>query len=111
MEEENMDGQCPTEEALKGSEENPYADLNEFADDLRKALKKCGADVMFAKNVYQDTGQSPVKEGEDFGEVLANLTLAYRHIEDAAMRLGKVKQALNGGENIYDKNTVGDPRK
>lgn len=38
-----------------------------------------------------------VKEGEDRGEVIANLTLAYRHIEDARMRLGKVYQARDGG--------------
>jgi hypothetical protein len=38
---------------------------------------------------------------------MANLTLAYRHLEDASMRIGKVKQARNGGESIYDKNVVG----
>jgi hypothetical protein len=42
-------------------------------------------------------------EGEDRGEVMANITLAYRHLEDAAMRLGKVLQARNGGVSIYDK--------
>lgn len=31
------------------------------------------------------------------GEAIANIMLAYRHIEDARMRLGKVYQALNGG--------------
>jgi hypothetical protein len=28
---------------------------------------------------------------------------AYRHLEDAAMRLGKVIQAKDGGKSIYDK--------
>jgi len=33
----------------------------------------------------------------DKGEVLANLTLAFRHLEDARMRLGKAIQASEGG--------------
>lgn len=40
---------------------------------------------------------------EDRGEVLANITLAYRHLEDAAMRLGKAIQAYDGGVSVYDK--------
>lgn len=40
---------------------------------------------------------------EDVGEEIANSMLAYRHAEDAVMRLGKVIQAYHGGENIYDK--------
>lgn len=43
------------------------------------------------------------KEGADVPEVKANIMLAYRHVEDATMRLGKVLQALNGGVSIYDK--------
>jgi len=39
---------------------------------------------------------------EDRGEEMANLTLAYRHVEDAVMRLGKFLQAQAGGVNIYD---------
>jgi hypothetical protein len=39
----------------------------------------------------------------DAGEIIANLTLSYRHLEDAAMRLGKVIQAHDGGKSIYDK--------
>lgn len=46
-----------------------------------------------------------VTEKENRGEVIANFTLAFRHLEDAKMRLGKVIQALDGGESIYDKLT------
>lgn len=35
-------------------------------------------------------------------EAYANLTLAYRHLEDASMRLGKAIQALDGGVSVYD---------
>ena len=41
-------------------------------------------------------------------EALANVTLAYRHLEDASMRLGKAIQALDGGVSVYDPaSTVG----
>ena len=39
----------------------------------------------------------------DRGEMHANITLAYRHLEDARMRLGKVIQAAEGGISVYDK--------
>ena len=31
-----------------------------------------------------------------------NVLLAYRHLEDAGMRLGKAIQALDGGVSVYD---------
>ena len=40
------------------------------------------------------------------GEALANLVLAYRHLEDASMRLGKAIQALDGGASVYDRATT-----
>lgn len=39
-------------------------------------------------------------------EAIANATLAYRHLEDASMRLGKAIQALDGGTSVYDKTQV-----
>lgn len=42
-------------------------------------------------------------EGENHGEAIANIMLAYRHMEDAKMRLGLVIQAMDGGVSIYDK--------
>jgi hypothetical protein len=39
----------------------------------------------------------------DYEEMHANITLCYRHLEDAAMRLGKAIQAFDGGVSIYDK--------
>lgn len=39
-------------------------------------------------------------------EAIANIMLAYRHLEDALMRLGKVLQALDGGVSVYDKSTT-----
>jgi hypothetical protein len=42
----------------------------------------------------------------DKGEMIANLMLSYRHLEDASMRLGKTIQAFDGGRSVYDKTTV-----
>jgi hypothetical protein len=42
----------------------------------------------------------------DRGEMLANATLAYRHLEDARMRLGKVIQAYDGGVSVYDRKAM-----
>jgi hypothetical protein len=39
-------------------------------------------------------------------DVGANITLAYRHLEDASMRLGKALQALDGGVSVYDRDTT-----
>lgn len=39
----------------------------------------------------------------DGNEAKANIMLAYRHLEDAKMRIGKAIQALDGGVSVYDK--------
>ena len=45
----------------------------------------------------------PLGSEVDRGEVIANIMLAYRHLEDARMRLGKAIQATEGGVSVYDK--------
>lgn len=42
----------------------------------------------------------------NWGETGANAMLAYRHLEDASMRLGKCIQAIDGGVSVYDKEQV-----
>jgi hypothetical protein len=34
-------------------------------------------------------------------EAKANIMLAFRHLEDCRMRLGKAIQALDGGKSVY----------
>ena len=41
-----------------------------------------------------------------WSEVHSNVMIAYRHLEDASMRLGKAIQALDGGISVYDKDQV-----
>ena len=51
--------------------------------------------------VFED-GNHPIEKEEDHDEMHANLTLAYRHLEDAAMRIGKAIQAFDGGKSVYE---------
>lgn len=64
------------------------------AEDVRAALLSIEDILKKGKEMHAAMSVGPT---EDRGEVMANLTLAYRHVEDARMRLGKVFQALNGG--------------
>lgn len=48
------------------------------------------------KQLTAPSAQAP-EEGQDRGEMIANVVLALRHLEDAAMRFGKAIQASEGG--------------
>lgn len=65
--------------------------------DLRVELKVMASVVKGLMNI------DITEPNANVPEVKANIMLAYRHVEDATMRLGKVLQALNGGVSIYDK--------
>ena len=60
-------------------------------EDFRRQIKV----VADALNMQRGAGNMP-------GEIGANVTLAYRHLEDASMRLGKAIQAIDGGVSVYD---------
>ena len=79
----------------------------------RRAIKVIAAQIKATKNsVLFNSEQSFLKgeEVQDAGEVIANIMLAYRHLEDASMRLGKAMQAADGGVSVYGKGTtVGAP--
>ena len=62
---------------------------------LRRKLKPLAEEVVALRG-----------DGEAPGEALANVMLAYRHLEDASMRLGKAIQALDNGISVYDKTQV-----
>lgn len=74
------------------------ATVEELAVEMRANIK---AQACRVKDMMRDMWGN--KEGADIGESKANIMLAYRHLEDAAMRLGKVIQAQNGGKSVYDK--------
>ncbi len=56
------------------------------------------ADVVAAlAQLKAEVSAADEREGQDKGEVLANITLALRAAEDSSMRLGKAIQAATGG--------------
>ncbi len=51
--------------------------------------------------LYSNLGELPDTVPE--GEMTAKIMLAYRHLEDARMRVGKILQAAGDGVSILDK--------
>lgn len=86
-----------------GAEEAPAqeAPIEEACRFLRVIIKDAGASTrrLMAHTVFANQQLT----GVDYGEMKANIMLAYRHLEDARMRLGKVIQAYDGGTSVYDK--------
>lgn len=69
-------------------------------EQFRSDIKKTASEV---KNCFDILKTQEADEIEDRWEMMANLMITYRHLEDAAMRIWKVMQAKNGGVSIYDK--------
>lgn len=65
---------------------------------LRHEIKRLAADVWGLSSEHLN-----VLAESDSEEMAKNLELAYRHLEDATMRLGKAIQAYDGGKSVYDK--------
>lgn len=72
---------------------------------VRAELKEVGKSVLALKRRHI-TDPSLTNDKELDSEAMANTIIAFRHVEDAAMRLGKVLQALNGGVSQYDNSGV-----
>lgn len=87
--------------------------MNDIERKLKQAhLAKAAADALRAdllaieKRIRDLRGVIPPladNTAVDMAELSANVTLAFRHCEDARMRLGKAIQALDGGVSIFDK--------
>lgn len=74
--------------------------IETWATELRQQWKQFCEEIKEFSSFIKNTEHL---EREDVWEEIANAMLAYRHAEDAVMRLGKVIQAYHGWENIYDK--------
>lgn len=85
---------------------DPALDVPAECKVLRSQAKALAAQVLEFKTrvAVATSGQSTIPvPAPDRGEMIANAMLAYRHLEDASMRLGKVIQAYDGGVSVYDK--------
>lgn len=72
---------------------------------IRSQIKETASQTKFLNDIVKK-GEHDKGPDEDTGEVIANLQLTYRCLEDASMRLGKAIQAHDGGISVYDKKTT-----
>lgn len=79
----------------------PTQSFANYCSEGRTEAKKLGEKL---KNIIANAKAQPEFDGMDKSEMIANATLAYRHCEDVALRLGKAIQAFEGGKSIYDSN-------
>lgn len=83
-------------------------EINEFTSRCslaRTEIKSIGKSILELKEVAVMMERPNYSESEvDKPEMIANVQIAYRHLEDAAMRLGKAIQAFETGNSIYDQN-------
>lgn len=73
-------------------------DIKSPCNELRAAILQLGEKVRYLHKHTEFECEQP-----KHSEMHANITLAYRHLEDARMRLGKVIQAFDGGVSSFDK--------
>jgi uncharacterized protein YhaN len=72
--------------------------------DFKEACYQLRAEVLPLEariKTIEETLRLFYNPGADQEEMKANLILAYRHLEDARMRLGKAVQAYDGGTSVY----------
>ena len=81
-----------------GPDEHVERTIKDDCFDARKELE--GLKVEVIELMDHDVFKS-VLPSNKVGEMKANIMLAYRHLEDARMRLGKVVQAYDGGQSVY----------
>ncbi len=75
--------------------------IEAICNSMRVSIKKEGERVFrLLKNPVFNSQETYDNQHE---EMKANIMLAYRHLEDARMRIGKILQAAGDGVSILDK--------
>ena len=78
-------------------------ELKQQCDNFRKRILGIAKDVKsLMKHSDFDDMTKQTYEGQH-DEMKPNIMLAYRHLEDARMRVGKILQAADDGVSILDK--------
>lgn len=90
-------------ESQQGTEGTTASTFTGVCNSIRADIKRSAAS---AKVLADHLKKGEAAPGEDQGEMIANLMLCYRHLEDASMRLGKAIQAHDGGISVYDRATT-----
>lgn len=100
----NIISQDQTQETGGGTTLGNTAPISKFKEDcfdLRGTIDVIKLNVKILKADSAINIKGSTDHPIDLPEILANLQLAYRHLEDARMRLGKAVQAYDGGESCY----------
>ena len=94
-----------SEAKAEAPQTTPAQSIVDHANVYRKGIKALAHGVLTFRHT---TAALEAVPGGNHGEIVANITLAYRHLEDASSRLGKAIQAADGGVSVYDcETTVG----
>lgn len=86
-------------------------DFEDKLTSFRKDIEQIGKQVLELKNhqlfnsarIEPGIVIKPYSKEADINEMMANIMLTYRKLEDARMRIGKVFQALDGGKSVYNR--------
>ena len=75
-------------------------------EDFKEMCFKIRENCLLVGEEIKSLMKHPCFDGEQsapnqHGEMKANIMLAYRHMEDLRMRLGKAIQAYDGGTSVY----------
>lgn len=85
-------------------------EYGERLEDIRQKINQTKEDTAHLLSEKPDVPDTDLPPGNlpksNHQEIAANITLAFRHLEDARMRMGKAIQAYNGGVSCYDKREV-----
>ena len=76
-------------------------EMEQFCSDTREVIQKVA--ILVKDRMYDLVFNGKELFPGQHGEMKANLMLAYRHLEDARMRLGKVMQQIQGGVSIFER--------
>ena len=79
----------------------PEVEIKDQCFEVRAEIEEMKKQVFHL--MKHNTFKSEQSSENQHGEMRANIMLAYRHLEDARMRLGKVVQAHDGGKSVYKK--------
>ena len=100
------------QEAQAGPFQRNIARLRDEVKELGNCLVEHRQAVFDGR--YAELSSNPDHRGDMGGspssERIANLTLAFRHLEDCRMRLGKAMQAAQGEVSLYDRMSNDDKR-
>lgn len=85
----------------EGKMEVEEVSFEDKCNNFRNRIKQIGDEIKTLMGSYFLERDQDYPE--QHGEIKANIMLAYRYLEDARMRIGKILQAADDGVSILDK--------